>query len=104
MARIAGIDIPKNKRGEIALTYIYGIGRSTAQKILNEAGVDWNAKVTDWNDDQLNKIRGFITDNVKVEGSCLIGTQKNNFLIGYENYEKKGKRITKKIHGIEGTI
>ncbi|MFN5628402.1 MAG: 30S ribosomal protein S13, partial [Bacteroidota bacterium] len=44
-------------------------GRSTAQKILNEAGVDWNAKVTDWNDDQLNKIRGFITDNVKVEGS-----------------------------------
>jgi len=69
MARIAGIDIPKNKRGEIALTYIYGIGRSTAQKILNEAGVDWNAKVTDCNDDQLNKIRGFITDNVKVEGS-----------------------------------
>ena len=69
MARIAGIDLPKNKRGEIALTYIYGIGRSTAQKILNEAGVDWNAKVTDWNDDQLNKIRGFITDNVKVEGS-----------------------------------
>lgn len=69
MARIAGIDIPKNKRGEIALTYIYGIGRSTAQKILNEAGVNWNAKVTEWNDDQLTKIRTFISDNIKVEGA-----------------------------------
>ncbi|MFN4854070.1 MAG: 30S ribosomal protein S13 [Bacteroidota bacterium] len=69
MARIAGIDIPKNKRGEIALTYIYGIGRRTAQKILSQAGVDWNAKVTEWNDDQLTKIRNVITDTYKVEGA-----------------------------------
>ena len=69
MARIAGIDIPKNKRGEIALTYIYGIGRRTAQKILSQAGVDWNVKVTEWNDDQLTKIRNVITDTYKVEGA-----------------------------------
>ena len=69
MARIAGIDLPKNKRGEIGLTYIFGIGRSTAQKILSESGIDWNIKVQDWNDDQLNKIRTFITDKIKVEGS-----------------------------------
>lgn len=69
MARISGIDIPKNKRGEIALTYIYGIGRSTAQRILSEAGVNWNTKVSEWNDEQLNKIRGFISDNIKVEGA-----------------------------------
>jgi small subunit ribosomal protein S13 len=69
MARIAGIDIPKNKRGEIALTYIYGIGRRTAQKILAEAGVDWNTKVTEWNDDQLTKIRNIISERFKVEGA-----------------------------------
>ncbi len=54
MARIAGVDIPNKKRGEIALTYIYGIGRSSAQKILTEAGVDWNIKAEDWTDDQQN--------------------------------------------------
>jgi small subunit ribosomal protein S13 len=69
MARIAGIDLPKNKRGEIGLTYIYGIGRSSAQQILAEAGVNWNTKVTDWNDEELNKIRSIITDKFKVEGS-----------------------------------
>ena len=69
MARIAGIDLPKNKRGEIGLTYIFGIGRSTAQKILSDSGIDWNIKVQDWNDDQLNKIRTFITDKIKVEGA-----------------------------------
>jgi len=69
MARIAGIDLPKNKRGEIGLTYIFGIGRSSAQKILAEAGVDWNTKVSDWNDDELNKIRTIISDKVKVEGA-----------------------------------
>ncbi|MCC7232139.1 MAG: 30S ribosomal protein S13, partial [Bacteroidia bacterium] len=57
MARIAGIDLPKHKRGEIGLTYIYGIGRSTAQKILTEAGVNFNTKVEEWNDEELNKIR-----------------------------------------------
>ena len=57
MARIAGIDLPKNKRGVIGLTYIYGIGRSTSQKILATAGVDESIKVQDWNDDQIAKIR-----------------------------------------------
>lgn len=69
MARISGIDLPKNKRGEIGLTYIFGIGRRTAQSILSEAGVDWNTKVQDWNDDQLTKIRNIINDNYKVEGA-----------------------------------
>ena len=63
MARIAGIDLPKNKRGVIGLTYIFGIGKSTAQKILNDAGVDENIKVQDWNDDQLGKIRKVISEN-----------------------------------------
>ncbi|MBW6477994.1 MAG: 30S ribosomal protein S13 [Bacteroidales bacterium] len=77
MARIAGIDIPKNKRGEIALTYIFGIGRSTAQKILEEAGVDANIKVQDWNDDQITSIRNIITDNYKVEGGLRSEVQMN---------------------------
>lgn len=68
MARIAGIDLPKNKRIEIALTYIYGIGRSTSQKILNQAGIDWNIKSDDLNDAQLNVIRQIIDTNYKVEG------------------------------------
>jgi len=68
MARIAGIDIPQNKRGEIALTYIFGIGRSNAQKILTEAGVDWDKKVQDWTDEEANKIRAVISENHKVEG------------------------------------
>jgi small subunit ribosomal protein S13 len=75
MARISGIDLPKNKRGEIGLTYIYGIGRSTARRILTEAGVDFNTKVSDWNDDQLGKIRTFINDNIKVEGALRSETQ-----------------------------
>ncbi|MDQ3112014.1 MAG: 30S ribosomal protein S13 [Bacteroidota bacterium] len=69
MARIAGIDLPKNKRGVIGLTYIYGVGRSTAQKILTEADIDWDIKVSEWNDDQLGKIRTLIGDKVKVEGA-----------------------------------
>ncbi len=77
MARIAGIDLPKQKRGEIGLTYIYGIGRSTAQKILTKAGVDWNKKVQDWNDEEQNKIRTVITDSVKVEGSLRSEVQMN---------------------------
>jgi small subunit ribosomal protein S13 len=68
MARIVGVDIPNNKRGEIALTYIYGIGRSRSQKILEMAGVDKEIKVSDWNDDQFGAIRKIITDNFKVEG------------------------------------
>lgn len=77
MARIAGIDLPKNKRGEIGLTYIYGIGRSTAQKILQESGIDLNKKVQDWDDEDQGKIRSFINDNLKVEGSLRSEVQMN---------------------------
>jgi len=77
MARIAGIDLPKNKRGEIGLTYIYGIGRSRSREILTAAGVDINIKVQDWTDDQLQEIRNWITDNVKVEGELRSETQMN---------------------------
>ena len=68
MARIVGVDIPNNKRGEIALTYIYGVGRSRSQKIFEKAGVDKNIKVSDWNDEQLGAIRKVITESYKVEG------------------------------------
>mgnify|MGYP003332692769 CR=1 FL=1 len=57
MARISGVDLPRHKRGEIGLTYIYGIAKSSARNILSEAGVDINKKVEDWNDDELTKIR-----------------------------------------------
>lgn len=69
MARISGIDLPKNKRGEIGLTYIYGIGRSTARKILDSSGIDRNIKVGEWDDEQLNKIRNYINNELKVEGA-----------------------------------
>ena len=77
MARIAGIDLPKNKRGEIGLTYIYGIGKATAQRILKDAGIDVNIKVQDWSDDQLAAIRGFINDEIKVEGALRSEVQLN---------------------------
>jgi len=66
--RIAGIDIPDNKRGEVALTYIYGLGRSSAKKILNEAGVGLEKKVSDWTEDESNKIRNIISNQFKTEG------------------------------------
>ena len=66
--RIAGIDIPDNKRGEIALTYIYGLGRSSAIKILNEAGVGLEKKVSEWTEDESNKIRNIISNEFKTEG------------------------------------
>ena len=69
MARIAGIDLPKTKRGVIGLTYIYGIGRSTALSILEQAGVDPDTKVEDWTDDDQAKIRTVINENIKVEGA-----------------------------------
>lgn len=69
MARIAGIDIPKNKRGEIGLTYIYGIGQSTAQYILDSAGIDRNKKVNQWNDEEQTAIRNIINNEIKVEGA-----------------------------------
>ena len=68
MARIAGIDIPKNKRGVIGLTYIYGIGSSRAALILDQAGISHDKKVNEWNDDELGSIRNFITANIKTEG------------------------------------
>jgi small subunit ribosomal protein S13 len=77
MARIAGIDLPKNKRGEIGLTYIYGIGRSRAQQILNEAGIDLNKKVNQWNDDEQTAIRNLINAEFKVEGALRSETQMN---------------------------
>jgi small subunit ribosomal protein S13 len=77
MARISGIDLPKNKRGEIGLTYIYGIGRSTAQNILEQAGVDFDTKVQDWTDEQLTAIRTIITDQIKVEGALRSEVQLN---------------------------
>lgn len=69
MARIAGIDLPKSKRGVIGLTYIYGIGRSTALHILEQAQVDPDTKVEDWTDEEQGRIRSFINDNIKVEGA-----------------------------------
>ena len=77
MARIAGIDLPKNKRGEIGLTYIFGVGRSTAQQILTVSGIDLSKKVQEWNDDELTKIRTYINDNIKVEGGLRSEVQLN---------------------------
>lgn len=77
MARIAGVDIPNKKRGEIALTYIYGIGRSSAQDILTKAEVDLNIKAGDWTDDQQNIIRNVISEKYTVEGELRSETQMN---------------------------
>jgi small subunit ribosomal protein S13 len=77
MARIVGVDLPRNKRGEIGLTYIYGVGRSIAQRVLDEAGVDRNAKVQDWTDEQINTIRRILNDNHKLEGELRSETQMN---------------------------
>jgi small subunit ribosomal protein S13 len=77
MARIAGVDIPNNKRGEIALTYIYGVGRSTAKEILESNGIDINKKVSDWSDDEQKKIREHIGDNIRVEGELRSEIQMN---------------------------
>ena len=76
MARIAGVDIPKQKRGAIALTYIYGIGKSRAQEILKKAGVDEDIKVSDWNDDQIGKIREAV-GTYTIEGELRSETQLN---------------------------
>jgi small subunit ribosomal protein S13 len=77
MARIVGVDLPKNKRGEIGLTYIYGIGRSVANKILQEAGVDKEIKVKDWTDDQISNIRKVVNEKYKVEGELRSSVQMN---------------------------
>ena len=78
MARIVGVDLPKNKRGVIGLTYIYGIGRSSAQEILKKAGIDENIKVSDWSDEQVTAIRNIIaSDGYKVEGELRSMVQLN---------------------------
>jgi len=77
MARIVGVDLPKNKRGEIGLTYIFGIGRSTAIKVLEKAGVDKDIKVKDWNDEQIAGIRAVIGEEIKVEGELRSMVQMN---------------------------
>lgn len=77
MARISGVDIPNDKRGEVALTYIYGIGRSQAIEILKTAGVDVNKKVKDWTDDEFGEIRREIADNHTVEGQLRAEVQSN---------------------------
>jgi len=76
MARIAGIDLPKNKRGEIGLTYIYGIGRSLSKRILDKAGINYDKKVSEWNDDELAALRGVINE-LKVEGALRSEVQMN---------------------------
>jgi len=77
MARIIGVDLPRNKQGEIALTHIYGVGRSTAQKVLDKAGVDRHMKVEDWYDDNINAIRQILSENYKLEGELRSETQMN---------------------------
>ena len=77
MARIAVIDLPKNKRGEIGLTYIFGIGRSTAKEILAKAVIDASKKVQDWTDDEQNNLRNIINDEYKVEGALRSEVQMN---------------------------
>ena len=75
--RIVGVDLPQTKRGEVGLTYIYGIGRSTARKILQEAGIDFDTKVQDWSDEQAGKIREIIGAKYRVEGELRSEVQLN---------------------------
>ena len=75
MARIAGVDLPNNKRGEIGLTYIFGIGRSSAKKILDKCGIDCGIKVGDWNDAQIAAIRAEVGENYKIEGELRSAVQ-----------------------------
>lgn len=78
MARIVGVDLPKNKRGEIGLTYVYGIGKSTSRLILDKAGISYDTKVQEWNDDQIAAIRNIIaSEGILVEGECRSLVQLN---------------------------
>lgn len=77
MARIAGVDLPNNKQGEIGLTYIFGIGRSSASKILADLNIDPSIKVKDWNDDQISAIRAKIANEFKIEGELRSAVQMN---------------------------
>ena len=77
MARIAGVDLPNNKRGEVGLTYIFGIGRSSARAILDTCGIPYDTKVNEWDDDQIAKIRAEIGENYKIEGELRTSVQMN---------------------------
>jgi len=77
MARISGVDIPDHKRGEIGLTYIFGIGKSSARSILEQAGIDPSKKVSEWDDEESNQIRQIISENYKVEGVLKSEVQLN---------------------------
>jgi small subunit ribosomal protein S13 len=77
MARIVGVDLPKNKRGEVALTYIYGIGSGSARKILSTASIDYDVKVKDWTDENITAIRTILNENYKVEGELRSSVQLN---------------------------
>ena len=94
MARIAGIDLPKNKRGEIGLTYVYGIGKSTAQQILDRTGIDRNKKVEEWSDDEQSAIRTIITNEMQVEGALRSET-KNNIKRLMDIVSYRGLRLRK---------
>ena len=100
MARIAGVDLPRHKRGVVGLTYIFGIGPSTAKEILDEAGVDQNTKVEEWNDDQLTKIRSIITEKIKVEGALRSEVQLNiKRLIDINCYRGSRHRLGLPVRG-----
>ena len=100
MARIAGIDLPKNKIGEIGLTYIYGIGRSSAKKILDKAGVPHGKKVSEWNDVEQNAIRKIISDSIKVEGALRSEVQLNiKRLIDIGSYRGMRHRLGLPVRG-----
>ena len=100
MARIAGVDLPNNKHGWIGLTAIYGIGRKLSRKILAEAGVDPEMKVSEWNDTQLNNIRKIITDTLKVEGSLRSEVQLNvKRLIDIGSYRGMRHRLGLPVRG-----
>ncbi|MCQ2134727.1 MAG: 30S ribosomal protein S13 [Bacteroidales bacterium] len=77
MARIAGVDLPNNKQGVIGLTYIFGIGRQSAKKILDDCGIDYSIKVNEWDDDQIAKIRAVIANEYKIEGELRSAVQMN---------------------------
>lgn len=100
MARIAGVDLPKNKRGVVGLTYIYGVGKSQAKKILEKTGVDESIKVQDWDDKQITAIRNLINDEYKVEGTLRSDVQMNiKRLMDIGSYRGIRHRIGMPVNG-----
>ena len=100
MARIAGVDLPNNKRGEIGLTYIFGIGRSSARKILTDCGIDFDTKVSEWDDEQIAKIRSIIANEYKIEGELRSSVNMNiKRLMDIGCYRGIRHRIGLPVHG-----